>query len=256
MKKIHNKESGDKMLKSNQIYLGDCLDIMKNIDDKSIDMVLCDLPYGTTNCRWDTPIPLDKLWKQYERIIKDNGAIVLFAQTPFDKVLGCSNLNLLRYEWIWEKTTATGHYNAKKMPMKAHENILVFYKELPIYNPQKTFGHKPVNTYTKYVDTQNSTEIYGKSNKEVSGGGNTDRYPRSVQTFSTDKQKSKLHPTQKPLKLCEYLIETYTNKGDLVLDNCIGSGTTAVACINKGRYFIGIEKDKHIFDTAVNRIAS
>ncbi|MBX4266574.1 DNA-methyltransferase [Clostridium estertheticum] len=244
------------MLEQNKIYLGDCLEVMKKIDDKSIDMVLCDLPYGTTNCRWDTVIPLKKLWEQYERIIKDNGAIVLFAQTPFDKVLGCSNLKLLRYEWIWEKTTATGHLNSKKMPMKAHENILVFYKSLPTYNPQKTYGHKPVNSYTKYIDTQNNTEIYGKVSKEMSGGGNTDRFPRDVQVFSTDKQKCKLHSTQKPVSLCEYLIKTYTNKGDLVLDNCIGSGTTAVSCIDTNRDYIGIENDEEIFNTAVNRVTS
>lgn len=247
---------GGKMLERNQIYLGDCLDLMKNIEDKSIDMILCDLPYGTTNCRWDTVIPLTQLWEQYERIIKDNGVIALFAQTPFDKVLGCSNLNILKYEWIWEKTTATGHLNAKKMPMKAHENILIFYKQLPTYNPQKTEGHKPVNSYKKYLDTQNNTEVYGKCSKEVEGGGNTDRYPRSVQIFSTDKQKIKLHETQKPLLLCEYLIKTYTNEGELVLDNCIGSGTTAVACINTNRNFIGIEKDEQIFNTAFNRITN
>lgn len=241
------------MLKVNNIYLGDCLEVMKKINDKSIDMILCDLPYGTTNCRWDTIIPLKELWEQYERIIKRDGAIVLFAQTPFDKVLGCSNLNLLRYEWIWEKTTATGHLNSKKMPMKAHENILVFYKNLPTYNPQKTNGHKPANSFTKYIDTQNGTEVYGSCSKEVTGGGNTDRYPRSVQIFGTDKQKCKLHPTQKPLALCEYLIKTYTNEGDLVLDNCIGSGTTAVACINTNRNYIGIEKDEQIFNTAINR---
>lgn len=242
------------MLKLNQIYLGDCLEIMKDIPKESIDMILCDLPFGTTNCRWDTVIDLDKLWEHYDRVIKPNGAILLFAQTPFDKVLGCSNLKLLRYEWIWEKTTATGHLNAKKMPMKAHENILVFYKELPIYNPQKTNGHKSVNSYTKYLETQNKTEVYGKFSTEVKGGGNTDRYPRSVQVFSTDKQKSKLHPTQKPLLLCEYLIKTYTNEGEVVLDNCIGSGTTAVGCINTNRNYIGIEKDEQIFNTAVTRI--
>lgn len=160
-----------------ELINGDCLEEMKNIKDKSIDMTLCDLPYGTTNCSWDSVIDLKLLWEQYERIIKDNGAILLFAQTPFDKILGASNLKLLRYEWIWEKTQATGHLNAKKLPMKSHENILVFYKKLPTYNPQKTAGHKPVNSWgIKYIKTQNNTEIYGKMNKEIKGGGETDRY--------------------------------------------------------------------------------
>ncbi len=242
------------MLEVNNIYLGDCIEVMKSIENKSIDMILCDLPYGTTRCKWDSIIDLEELWNQYCRIIKDNGAIVLFAQTPFDKVLGNSNLEMLRYEWIWEKTQATGHLNAKKMPMKAHENILVFYKNLPVYNPQKTIGHAPINTYTKYIATQNNTELYGDLSKEISGGGSTDRYPRSVQIFSSDKQKEHLHPTQKPIKLLEYLIKTYTNEGSIVLDNCIGSGTTAVACINTNRNYIGIEKDKEIYKTAVNRI--
>lgn len=159
------------MVKNNyKLYKGDCLEVMIDIPDKSIDMILCDLPYGTTRCKWDSIIDLEKLWEQYNRIIKDNGAIVLFAQTPFDKVLGASNLKMLKYEWIWEKTQATGHLNAKKMPMKAHENILVFYKKLPTYNPQKTTGHKPINSYTKYISTQNKSDLYGKVNKEISGG--------------------------------------------------------------------------------------
>ncbi|MBU3107162.1 site-specific DNA-methyltransferase [Clostridium gasigenes] len=227
---------------------------MNEIKDKSMDMILCDLPYGTTRCKWDSVIDLNSLWEQYYRIIKDNGAIVLFAQTPFDKVLGASNLDMLKYEWIWEKTQATGHLNAKKMPMKAHENILVFYKKLPVYNPQKTIGHAPVNTYTKYIATQNNTDIYGALSKEISGGGSTDRYPRSVQIFSSDKQKEHFHSTQKPVRLLEFLIKTYTNEGAIVLDNCIGSGSTAVAAINTNRNFIGIEKDYEIYRTAIERV--
>lgn len=238
----------------NKTYFGDCLHLMSKIKDKSIDMILCDLPYGTTNCAWDSIIDLGKMWSHYERIIKDNGAILLFAQTPFDKVLGASNLKLLKYEWIWEKTQATGHLNAKKMPMKSHENILVFYKKMPTYNPQKTNGHKPVNSFTKYVDTQNKTQIYRETTKEVVGGGNTDRYPRSIQIFSSDKQKSKLHSTQKPLKLCEYLIKTYTNEGDLVLDNCAGSGTTGLACKNLNRNYIMMENDEKSFIICKDRL--
>lgn len=237
-----------------KLYKGDCLEIMRQIKNKSIDMILCDLPYGITNCRWDSQIPLDELWCQYERIIKDNGAILLFGQTPFDKVLGASKLDLLRYEWIWEKTQATGHFNAKKMPMKAHENILVFYKKLPVYNPQKTEGHNPVNTYTKYIDTQNKTEIYGAASREQKGGGNTDRYPRSVLIYPSDKQKEYLHPCQKPVALLENLIKTYTNEGDTVLDNCMGSGSTGVACRNTNRDFIGIEIEDRYFRIAEDRI--
>lgn len=238
------------------LRLGDCLEVMKTIKDKSIDMILADLPYGTTKCKWDSIIDLPKLWVQYERIIKDNGAIVLTAQTPFDKVLGVSNLPLLKYEWIWEKTQATGHLNAKKMPMKAHENVLVFYKKPPTYNAQKTFGHKPINSYTKYVKTQNNTEIYGEMKREISGGGETDRYPRSVLTFASDKQKSKLHSTQKPLALMEYFIKTYTNEGEMVLDNTMGSGTTMIGCQNLNRNGIGIESDEDIFQTAKERVGN
>jgi DNA modification methylase len=242
----------------NKIYLGDCLELMNDIPDKSIDLICCDLPYGTTKCSWDSIIPLDKLWEHYKRIIKNNGAIILFAQTPFDKVLGCSNLEWLRYEWIWEKTQATGFLNAKKMPLKSHENILVFYKNLPTYNPQKTFGHKPINKYTKKASVQNKTEVYGKVKTDVSGGGETDRYPRSVQIFSSDKQKNKLngtiHPTQKPLKLLEYLIMTYSNEGDVVLDNCAGSSTTAIACINTNRNWIMMEKEEKYFELSKGRI--
>lgn len=242
------------MLKINSLYNTDCLKSMKLIDDKSIDMIFTDLPYGTTHCKWDSIIDLQLLWEQYNRIIKDNGAILLFAQTPFDKVLGCSNLEMLRYEWIWEKTAATGHLNANRMPMKAHENILVFYKKLPIYNPQKTTGHTPMHSYVKRIEVQNNTEIYGRMNTELSGGGSTERYPRDVLIFSSDKQKSHLHSTQKPVALCEYMIKTYTREGDLVLDSCAGSMTTAIAAINTNRKYICMEKDKEIFNVGEKRV--
>ena len=239
----------------NKIYKGDCLELMPiHIEDNSIDLIFADLPYGTTNCKWDSLINLEELWKQYERVIKDNGVILLFAQTPFDKILGASNLKLLRYEWIWEKTSATGHLNAKKMPMKAHENILVFYKKLPTYNPQKTTGHSPVNSYTKKVKGGTADgQIYGNT-ISVSGGGSIERYPRSVQVFSSDKQKSKLHPTQKPLKLIEYMINTYTESGDLVLDNVCGSGTTGLAAKNLGRNYILMEKDPEYYEISCKRL--
>ena len=189
---------------------------------------------------------MDKLWEQYERIIKDNGAIVLTAQTPFDKVLGVSNLDLLKYEWIWEKTESTGFLNAKKMPLKRHENILVFYKKLPTYNPQFTKG-----TPYSYQKDGISSSNYGdsKGTDKISNEGK--RYPVSIITFKKDKG---LHPTQKPVALFEYLIKTYTNEGEVVLDNCMGSGTTGVACVNTNRNFIGIELDEGYFKIAKERI--
>lgn len=228
----------------NTVYNEDCLDGMKRIPDKSVDMILCDLPYGTTRNKWDSIIPLDLLWQQYERIIKDNGAIVLTAQTPFDKVLGVSNLKLLKYEWVWSKTQGTGHLNAKKMPMKNHENILVFYKKLPVYNPQMTHG-KP---YTQ-KSGRGSSNYNGQM--EVVTENKGERYPLSVQLFNSEKG---LHPTQKPVPLFEYLIKTYTNEGETVLDNCMGSGTTAIACINTNRKYIGFEMDEEYHRLLTKRI--
>lgn len=230
---------------------GDCLERMKEIPDGSTDMVLADIPYGSTNCAWDSILDLSSMWDQLNRVIKSNGAIVLTAQTPFDKLLGVSNIGSLKYEWIWEKTCATGHLNAKKMPMKSHENILVFYNKLPTYNPQKTTGHKPANSYTKRHNADG--EIYGKT-ISVSGGGQVDRYPRSVLTFKSDKQKINIHPTQKPVALMEYMINTYTNEGDTVLDFTMGSGTTGVAAKKLNRKFIGIELDDKYFEIGKNRI--
>jgi len=196
---------------------------------------------------------LDALWKQYERIIKDNGCIALFAQTPFDKVLGNSNLKLLKYEWIWEKNKATGFLNSKKMPLKAHENILIFYKNLPTYNPQGL------------IKKDKPTINKGSRGKKERGAGGTnydiatkdaiqeyENYPRDVLRFGVVMKP--LHPTQKPVDLCEYLIKTYTNESELVLDNCMGSGTTAIACINTGRNFIGFELNKEYYEIAKNRI--
>lgn len=233
-----------------ELMQGDCLELMKQIPDNSVDMILCDLPYGTTQNRWDKIIDLDALWSQYERIC--SGPIVLTAQTPFDKVLGASNIKLLKYEWVWEKTHPTGYLNAKRAPMKAHENVLVFYKSQPIYNPIKTIGHKR-KTSTKRHDL---TETYGKQTFDELPYDSTERYPRSVLVFPSDKQTSKLHPTQKPVALMEYMIRTYTNEGMTVLDNCMGSGTTGAACANTGRNFIGIEMDEKYFEIAKNRVES
>lgn len=232
------------------LMLGDCLERMKEIESGTVDMILCDLPYGTTCCSWDAVIPFEPLWEQYERVIKENGAIVLFAAQPFAAVLATSNLKLFRYEIIWEKPSATGFLNAKKQPLRAHENILVFYKSQPTYNPQKTFGHERKTAKRKDI----GSEHYGKQ-VNIKSYDSTERYPRSVQVFSSDKQKQALHPTQKPVALCEYLIRTYTNEGETVLDNTMGSGTTGVACVNTGRSFIGIEQEKKYFDIAQERIA-
>lgn len=243
------------MIQPNSVILGDCLEVMKDIDDKSIDMICADLPFGTTHCHWDSPIDLNLLWEQYERIIKDNGAILLTAQTPFDKVLGCSNLKLLRYEWIWEKKQPTGHLNAKKMPLKSHENILVFYKHLPTYNFIKTYGHPRKVSTAHHKRNTDSGEIYAKANN-FTDYDSTERYPRSVQVFGSDKQKLNLHSTQKPVALMEYLVKTYTNEGDLVLDNVAGSGTTGIACINLNRNYIMIEKEQRFYDIIMDRIAN
>jgi site-specific DNA-methyltransferase (adenine-specific) len=237
------------MVELNKIYNGDCLEIMKLIDDQSIDMILCDLPYGTASCKWDIIIDFELLWEQYKRVIKDHGVITLTAQCPFDKVLGTSNLQMLRYEWIWQKEQGTGGGNSNKMPLKDHENILIFYKKLPPYNPQFYEG-KPYKINRK---KPNLGSVYGKTGFKESFTNINDgkRYPKTIIKFN---REYGLHPTQKPVKLFEYLIRTYTNENNIVLDNCIGSGTTAIACINSKRNYIGIEKDKEIFEKAENRI--
>ncbi len=240
------------MLEINKIYNQDCLEGMKYIKNKSIDMILCDLPYGTTKNKWDIIIPFQPLWEQYERIIKDNGAIVLTCSQPFTSMLLMSNQKLFRYSLVWEKTTPTGHLNAKKMFLRIHEDILVFYKSLPIYNPQKTTGHKRKVSKAEHKINCVETTNYGKHG--LTTYDSTERYPTSILKFATDKQKSALHPTQKPIALFEYLIKTYTNENDLILDNCIGSGTTAIAAINTNRNYIGFENDKDYYDIANKRI--
>ena len=258
-------------LKEINIIKGDCLHVFNKLAELGIaaDFILTDIPYGTTKCKWDQIIPFDEMWAGIRKIRKNNTPTLLFAQTPFDKLLGASNIKELKYEWIWEKTQATGYLNAKKMPLKAHENILafhdceddeahenilVFYKKLGKYNPIMSHGHKPINSYTKKVEVQNKTEVYGKIKKEIKGGGETTRYPRSVLRFASDKQKEYFHSTQKPVDLLAYLIETYTNEGDIVVDFTAGSFSTAIACIKTNRKFIGIEKDLEIFEKGKNRI--
>lgn len=228
---------------------GDCLRKMKDIPDGSVDMIMTDLPYGTTACKWDSCIDLKRLWKEYLRIAKENAAICLNAQQPFTTILGMSNIEMLRYEWIWEKPQGTNPMNANVMPMKAHENILVFYKKKPTYNPQMWFS----NPYTGFK-TKNGKkigEVYGKIDSQHRDNPTGSRYPKSVQKWKMEKG---LHPTQKPLVMIEYMIKTYSNKGDTILDSTMGSGTTGVACVNTGRKFIGIEKDKKYFKLSLQRI--
>ena len=222
--------------------IGDCLELMKDILDGAIDMILCDLPYGTTKNKWDTIIPFEPLWEQYNRIIKHNGAIVLTAQTPFDKVLGASNLKMLKYEFVWDKCLTSGHLNANRMPLRQHENILVFYKKPPTYNPIKTVG---VKSHSRGDCTKsNANNNYGAFNKVDNGEiHGSMKFPTTILKFQKPHPSVAVHPTQKPVELFEYLIKTYTNEGDTVLDNCVGSGTTLVACQNTNRNGIGFEKE-------------
>ena len=237
----------------NKVHLGDCLELMKDIPDGSIDMILCDLPYGTTQNKWDTIIPFDRLWEQYERIIKQNGAIVLTSQSPFDKVLACSNLKLFRYELIWRKSRPSGHLNANRMPLKAHENILVFYKKLPVYNKQMTKG-KPNHVKDGSIRQTKATNNNYGSFENVAQKATDLKNPVSVLDFSQQDPNKIIHPTQKPVALFEYLIKSYTNEGDVVLDNCAGSGTTGEACINTNRKYILMEKEEKYFDIINDRL--
>lgn len=239
--------SEDKNIK---LYNGDCLELMKDIPDGSIDMILCDLPYGTTQCKWDNIIPFEPLWEQYNRIIKNNGAIVLFGTEPFSSTLRLSNLKNYKYDWIWDKVKGTGFLNAKRQPMRNHELLSVFYKKQCLYNPQKTFGHKLKKSYRS---KELQTDVYGEMKNDYTYES-TERYPRSIQVFHTDTQNSSLHPTQKPVALCEYMIKTYTNENEIVLDNCLGSGSTGIASINTNRKFIGMELDNTYFNIAKERI--
>lgn len=232
-----------------ELIQGDCLEKMKDIPDGSIDTILCDLPYGTTACKWDTIIPFEPLWEQYKRIIKDNGAIVLTASQPFTSALVMSNVKMFKYEWVWEKHQGTNPMCAKIFPLKSHENILVFAKSKTKYNPIMEIG-KP---YSGFNSSNVQSEVYGGGRSVHRDNKEGTRYPKTILRFTKDKGK-RLHPTQKPVSLMEYLIKTYTNEGDLVLDNCMGSGTTGVACKNLNRNFVGIELDPEYFKIAEKRI--
>ena len=236
------------------LRLGDCLEVMKTIPSNSIDAIICDLPYGTTNCKWDSIIPFEPLWKEYNRIIKENGAIVLTASQPFTSSLIMSNLKIFKYEWIWQKSHATGHLNSKKQPLRQHENICVFYKKQCTYNPQmidKNYLDKRTKSGAD-VDA----DVYNKFNKVERQIPVTKGYPKTIQYFATPFKGGEggKHPTQKPVALMEYLIKTYTNENEIVLDNTMGSGSTMVACINTNRNGIGIEMDAKYFKIAEQRI--
>lgn len=236
----------------NQVFNMDCLEGMKMIPDKSVDMILCDLPYGTTACKWDSIIPFNLLWEQYERIIKDNGAILLTASQPFTTKLIASNIKLFRYEWIWKKGNhTTGFPNANRMPLKNHENVLVFYKKLPKYYPQDLILlDKPIKKAKI-----NNMKVFGKRNNESLNKVHVKKYtnyPKSVIDFPRDSKT--FHPTQKPVALFEYLIKTYTKEGETVLDNCMGSFTTAIACINTKRNYIGFEMDEEYWKLGNERV--
>jgi len=233
------------------LFQGDCLDIMPLIPDKSIDMILADLPYGTTACKWDTIIPFEPLWKQYKRIIKDNGAIVLTASQPFTSALVMSNPKLFKYEWIWEKSHPTGFASSKYNPLKYHESVLIFCEGKTVYNPQMTKG-KPNHSMGKIV---NGGQIKSESQVNITAiqsQQSENKFPKSVQKFSNPRFKG-MHPTQKPVALFEYLIKTYTNENDLVLDNTMGSGTTCLAAKELNRKFIGIEKEPKYYEIACRR---
>ena len=235
-----------------QLLHGDCLELMKGLPDGSVDMLFTDLPYGTTNCQWDTPVNLQEFWEEANRIVKPAGCKALFAQSPFDKVLGCSNIGQYRYEWIWEKTQATGHLNAKKMPLKAHENILIFYDHLPTYNPQMTHGHKRKVSTASHKRNCRKSDCY--SDYGLTSYDSTDRYPRSVLKGATDKQTAGFRVAQKPVWLCKEIVLTYTNEGDTVLDCCMGTASIGVACLQTGRNYIGMDNDKAAFDLANKRL--
>jgi site-specific DNA-methyltransferase (adenine-specific) len=236
-------------METNKIYQGDCLQLMKQVESNSVNLILCDLPYGVTaRNEWDKIIPIDKLWEQYKRIIKDNGAIVLTATQPFASMLIMSNLKMFRYEWIWKKSQGTGHLNAKKQPLRNHEQVLIFYKNQPTYNPQIVgYEKRKVKRSGKQSKNTDYREFIEIAESDYEG-----RYPVTIQYFNRDKYKC--HPTQKPVELFEYLIKTYSKEGDLVLDNCIGSGTTALACIRTNRSFIGMELSTEYVEIANERI--
>jgi len=243
-------------MKRNETYLGDCLELMPQMESGMFDMILCDLPYGTTACKWDTIIPFEPLWTEYERLIKPNGAIVLTASQPFTTALINSNFKLFRYTLVWDKNFVTSPYLANKRPMVCHEDIIVFYKKQPTYNPQKI--KRTIDEFKRLAKTGRKTisinEVYGNFNsKQTNREDNEYKHPKSIISIPTYHKTKSIHPTQKPTKLFEWLIKSFTNENDLVLDNCAGSGTTGEACFNTGRNYIQIEKEQKYFDLILER---
>jgi len=242
---------------NNYLWLGDCLELMQDIPDKSIDAIICDLPYGTTACKWDSVIPFEPLWEQYKRIIKDNGAIVLFGSQPFTSALISSNYKMFKYEWIWEKNAGSNFGSVRFQPMKEHENILVFSKKrhnyYPIKQKRSASGEARVlSSKMTYNKNKKADYIYGDfKNETFKKKADKLRCPRSIQKFNRERG---LHPTQKPLELLKYLVKTYTNENDWVLDNTCGSNTTGIACYDLNRNYIGIEKDIDIYNVAKKRM--
>lgn len=241
------------LVRRSVLFHDDCFNILSNIENQSVDLILCDLPYGTTKCKWDFILDFDTLWEQYERIIKPNGAIVLFGSEPFSSALRMSNVNLYKYDWYWRKSKPVGFANAKKMPLKEVETISVFYKSLPTYNPQGLEKcNRVISNSTKKIKQNNITAINGGAFKTDTFLQENTNYPRQVLDFNVEQG---LHPTQKPLPLVEYLVSTYSNENDIVLDNCMGSNTTGLACQRLNRQFIGIEKEKAYYDISVKRVS-
>lgn len=239
------------------LHNDDCLKIMDILISKGVkvDAIITDPPYGKTQAKWDNIIPMKEMWEKINKIKRNkNTPIILFGDEPFSSKIRLSNEKEYKYDWKWEKTQATGHFMAKKRPLKAHEDIMVFYEKQCLYKPQKTTGHKPTNSFKKTIETQNKTELYGNCKKEINGGGNTDRNPRSVYLCKSDKQKINLHSTQKPIKLMDMLVKTYSKEGDTVLDFTAGSMSTGIACIMNNRKFIGIEINKECFEKGKKRI--
>ena len=242
-----------------KLYQGDCLELMRNIKDKSIDCIICDLPYGVTSKnKWDTIIPYEPLWKEYKRIIKDNGPIILFGQDKFTAKTMLSNEKMHRYNLIWNKVLTSGFLNAGRMPLREHEDIMIFYKKLPTYNPQFTEGKPLHGMGEKFKKVKNNNNNYNDfnscNNPSANREGDTKKYPKSILTFPRPASSKMLHPTEKPVELLEYLIKTYSNENDVILDNCMGSGSTGVACLNTNRRFIGIELDEKYFNIAKDRL--
>ena len=239
-------------IEKNSLILGDCLEVMPKIESESIDMILCDLPYGRTQNRWDAIIPFDELWKNYNRIIKPNGVIALFCDGMFMAELMVSNKKMWRYNLVWDKILPSGFLNANRQPLRSHEEIVIFYKKQPIYNPQKFKGQA---NHSKGTSQKNTNNNYGKfeivDNREELGDM---KHPRSIWSFQKPHPSKMVHPTEKSLECVECLIKTYTNEGDIVLDNTMGSGTTCLGALNTNRYYVGIEKDEQYFEIAVKKI--